>query len=272
MRHDCAVNTVSTLRTPKRVPLREANKEPTSRAYKFIAKLAQTVNPILTRRRWAGAEHVPKTGGVILIANHTSNYDPLVLGEFVIWAGRWPRFLGKSEIWKVPVLKWFARKCEQIPVFRNTDKAGDSLREAERALTVKQHAVAIYPEGTITADPDTWPMSGRRGAAQLALKTGVPVIPIATDGAERVLGQKNIEPWRIFGRRKPVAVMARPAIDLSAYAGAEPTKEALDEITDLFLDILTDMVSELRGRKPPADGRWDMRVDRRVPNQPLSAD
>lgn len=259
------MSNVSALRAPERRSLKDANREPASRAYHVVARFARFVNPLLTRRTWAGAEHIPKTGGIIIVANHTSNYDPLALGEFLIYAGgRWPRFLGKSEIWKVPVLGWFARKCEQIPVFRNTDQAVNSLVHAEEALEEKGHAVAIYPEGTITADPDVWPMTGRRGAAQLALKTGVPVIPVVAFGPHRVFGQKELEPWRIFGRRKPVRVMARPALDLSAYLGVEPTKEVLDDVTELILDTLTDMVAELRDEQPPAGGRFDMRLGRRV--------
>ncbi|HJE52069.1 MAG TPA: 1-acyl-sn-glycerol-3-phosphate acyltransferase, partial [Tessaracoccus flavescens] len=119
-------------------------------------------------------------------------------------------------------------------------------------------------------DPDVWPMTGRRGAAQLALKTGVPVVPVAGFGPHRVLGQKKLEPWRLFGKRKPVSVMASPAIDLSTYAGVEPTKEVLDEVTDLFLDTLTQMVADLRNETPPTEGRFDMRVGRRVPNSPDS--
>ena len=161
------------------------------------------------------------------------------------------------------MLGWFARKCEQIPVFRNTEKAGESLLHAERALLDKGHAIAIYPEGTITGDPDVWPMTGRRGAAQLALKTGVPVVPIVAHGADRVLGQKYLQPWRILGRRKPVDVVAGPPIDLSRFKDLEPTKALLDEATDHIIDTLTAMLAELRGEQPPS-GRFDLRLGRRV--------
>ena len=264
IRNDCQMSNVSALRAPERRSLRAANREPSHWAYRVIAHFARLVNPLVSRRRWAGQEHIPKTGGVILVANHTSNYDPLALGEFIIWAGRWPRFLGKSEIWNVPGLGWFARKCEQIPVFRNTDRAINSLVHAEEALLTKHHAVAIYPEGTITADPDVWPMTGRRGAAQLALKTGVPVVPLVAVGPPRVLGQKKLELGKLLGGRKPVSVMARPALDLSAYTDVEPTKAVLDEVTALILDTLTEMVAEIRGEQPPAEGRYDMRLGRRV--------
>ena len=264
MGNDCPMSSISRLRAPARIALSRAIREPAQWPIKVVARFARFFNPILTKRRWAGAEHIPRSGGVIIVANHTSNYDPLLFGEYLVYgAGRWPRFLGKAELWKVPVLGWFVQTCEQIPVFRDTDQAGNSLIAAERALSDKGHCICIYPEGTITDDPDVWPMTGRRGAAQLALSTGVPIIPVATDGAHRVLGTKDIELWRIFGRRKPVSIMARPAFDLSAYEGVEPTKQVLDEVTDLIIDTLTDMVAELRGVEPPTE-RFDARLGHRV--------
>ena len=68
---------------------------------------------------------------------------------------------------------WFARECRQIPVVRHSEQAKDSLVHARAALEAGE-CVAIFPEGTITADPDGWPMTGRLGAARLALTTGDP--------------------------------------------------------------------------------------------------
>ena len=238
------------------------NTEPASRVYRAIAHLARNLVPVFVKTTWTGGDNVPQSGPVIVIANHIGNFDPIVLGQFLIWNGRWPRFLGKSDIWKVPVLGWVARQCEQIPVYRNTDRAGESLVNAERAL-VEGKMVAIYPEGTITADPDGWPMSGRRGAASLALKTGAPVLPVAQTGAEKVLGGRRISLKSLFGRRKDVQVMAGPLLDLSQWEGREPTKEVLDEVTTYFLDTLRDMRAELTGLEPPK-GRFDLRQGRRV--------
>lgn len=250
---------------PWRRPLREVNREPAPWVYHAIAHLAQLVMPLLARRKWAGQEHIPQQGPVIVVANHISNFDPIVLGEYLIWSGRWPRFLGKADIWRVPLLGWVARQCEQIPVHRGTDRAGDSLTHAAEALR-KGQVVAIYPEGTITADPDLWPMTGRRGAARLALDSGAPVVPVAQLGAERILGQKKLEFRRLLGRRRDVAVTAGPPLDLTRFHGREPTPELLDEVTEVFLDALTSLVADLRGEGPPP-GRYDIRLGRRVPGE-----
>ena len=231
--------------------------------YRVIAWLARTFTPMLARVRSKGQENIPFGGPALVVANHISNFDPIVLGDFVIRHGRWPRFLGKADIWNVPVLGWVARKCDQIPVYRGSDRAGESLIHAEEALRAGK-IVAIYPEGTITGDPDGWPMTGRRGAAYLALATGVPVIPVAQVGADAVLGGKRIDVRRIFGRRKDIEIWAGPPIDLTRFAGRAESKQALDDVTTIILDTLAAMRGELLGIVPP-DERFDIRLGRRVP-------
>ncbi len=246
----------------RKPPFSRTNHEEAPPVYRLVGHLARNLVPFVARTRWSGGDNIPATGGAIVVANHISNFDPIAVGEFLIWHGRWPRYLAKSEIWKAPLIGWAARKCDQIPVYRNTDRAGESLVHAAEAINDGK-LVAMYPEGTITADPDGWPMTGRRGAAQLALMTKAPVIPVVQTGAEQVLGGKKIEVKRLFGRRKDIEVVAGPPIDLSRFDGAEPTKELLDRVTDHILDTLTSMRAELIGQTPPI-GRYDMRHGRRV--------
>ncbi|AQP46714.1 hypothetical protein BW730_03395 [Tessaracoccus aquimaris] len=240
----------------------ETNREPAPRAYRALAAIARLVIPLRARTRWSGQQHIPTSGPAIVVANHISNVDPVLLGEFLIWNGRWPRFLGKASIWKVPVLGWIIAKADQIPVYRDSQRAAESLVHATEALDAGK-LVAIYPEGTITADPDGWPMTGRRGAATLALASGAPVIPVVQVGADQILGGRHVSLRGLFGRRKDVSVTAGPPIDLTRYLGLEPTKQVLDEVTDLFLDTLTSMRAQVTGLTPPA-GRFDLRQGRRV--------
>lgn len=218
------------------------------------------------RRGWSGAENLPSSG-CLVVSNHTSNFDVLSLGEYLIWNGRWPRFLGKADIWRVPLVGWFARQCRQIPVLRNTTHAKDSLIHARAALEAGD-CVAIYPEGTITADPDGWPMAGRRGAARLALTTGVPVIPVGQVGADALLGGKRLEFRKLFAlRRRLVAVRAGQPVDLSDFPVRDnPSEDDLDRATTRIMDAVAGLVGELRGQTPPAD-RWDLRVGARVPQR-----
>ncbi|MDO5092681.1 MAG: lysophospholipid acyltransferase family protein [Propionibacteriaceae bacterium] len=251
--------------TPKpwRRSLRVANRESAPWPYRLLACVAHGILGGLIRRSWQGQEHLP-AGGVLVVSNHLSNFDVLALGEYLIWSGRWPRFLGKSEIWRVPVVGWFARTCRQIPVLRNTDRAKDSLVHAREALEAGD-CVAIFPEGTITADPDGWPMVGRLGAARLALTTGVPVVPVAQIGSDALLGRKRLELRRLFSlRRRPVSVLAGPPVDLGTFAvDPEPSREDLVAATQHIMSSLTALVADLRGETAP-EGRWDMRIGARV--------
>lgn len=256
---------MSSTTKPWRLRLDRVNHEPAPPVYKGLVWLVRRLLPLFVTRTWSGGEKLPASGGVLVVANHISNFDVLVLGEFIVMSGRWPRFLGKAEIWKVPVIGWLARACEQIPVLRNTANAKDSLVHARGALEAGR-AVAMYPEGTITADPDFWPMTGRTGAARLALETGVPVIPIGQIGAQEVLGGKRLEFRRLFSlRRRPVSLAVGDPVDLDRFRGeGEPGKETLEAATVAILDAITELVEQVRGEQAP-EGRWDMRVGRRVP-------
>ncbi len=248
---------------PWRIPLRAANQEPTPWPYRCLAHFVHGVVNLLVRRIWRGQQHI-KAGGALVVVNHLSNFDVPAVGEFLIWSGRWPRFLGKSDIWKVPVIGWLARQCRQIPVERNSQRAKDSLVHARAALE-EGELVAIFPEGTITADPDGWPMVGRLGAARLALATGVPVIPVAVVGSDALLGRKRLQLHRLLSlRRRPVMVMAGPPVDLTAFPiTSEPDRADLDGATTVIMDALTNLVAEMR-QEPAPEGRWDMRVGARV--------
>ncbi|HWH00518.1 MAG TPA: lysophospholipid acyltransferase family protein [Pilimelia sp.] len=203
---------------------------------------------VFTRPTWRGMEHIPATGGVIIVANHISHADPLVSAYFLYEAGRWPRFLGKASLFRLPVIGWLLHRVRQIPVERGTVEAVRSLDALVDAVR-EGGAVVIYPEGTTTRDPQLWPMRGKTGAARLALATGAPVVPVAMWGPERIFdprtGRLRLRP------RTPVTVVAGPPMDLGRWAGASPTREMLTEMTDAIMLRLRDMLAEVRGAPPP---------------------
>lgn len=245
-------------------PLEQVNHEPTEPAYRRLAKFVHALLNRVTTRDWRDQHKVPQTGGVILVANHISNFDTLALGEYLIWSGRWPRFLGKSEIFRTPIIGWLGRACGQIPVYRNTDRAKDALVAAEAALRDGK-AVMMYPEGTITGDPDLWPMTGHHGCARLALSTGFPVVPLGQTGADLVLGRKRLI-WPRLYPKKPMQVICGDPVDLSDVDGKELTKDVLERATVRIMDAITELVAELRGESAP-ELRYDIRIDKRVPQQ-----
>jgi 1-acyl-sn-glycerol-3-phosphate acyltransferase len=214
----------------------------------FAVALVLPFLKVFTKRRWTGQEHLPPTGGVILVPNHVSHFDPLVVAHYVYGLGRWPRFLGKASLWRVPVLGYLLRKVQQIPVERGSVEAAKSLDSLVEALR-EDGVVVIYPEGTTTREPDLWPMRGKTGAARLALATGAPVIPLANWGAERVFDPRTN---RLKLRpRTPVSVAAGPPVDLSRWAGAEPTRAVLDDMTDAIMITVRDLLATIREGDPP---------------------
>ncbi|KUP97185.1 lysophospholipid acyltransferase family protein [Thermobifida cellulosilytica] len=213
------------------------------------------VRPLIasvTRPTWRGQEHIPREGGVIIAANHLSVADPLTVAHFLYVAGRrWPTFTAKEGVFRIPVIGPAVRKLGQIPVHRGTADAVKALHEAEEALTEHGAAVIFYPEGTCTRDPDLWPMAAKTGVARLALRTGVPVVPVAHWGEQRLLpyGTKKL---RLFPRT-PVEVVAGPPVDLSSYRGQPLTATTLREATADIMSAITRLQADIRGEQPPLE-------------------
>jgi 1-acyl-sn-glycerol-3-phosphate acyltransferase len=203
---------------------------------------------VLTRHTWAGQEHVPTTGGVILVANHISHADPLAIAHFVYEAKRWPSFLAKDSLFAVPVLGALLRAVGQIPVKRGTTDAAKALDAAVDWLR-RGESLIIYPEGTTTREPDLWPMRGKTGIARLWLSTRVPVVPLVTWGPQRMYDPRTEKLRLRF--RTPVTVVAGPPLDLSRWAGASADSRTLNDLTEHIMLRLRDMVAEVRGGTPP---------------------
>jgi 1-acyl-sn-glycerol-3-phosphate acyltransferase len=215
---------------------------------RFAVVVVKPVLTGMTRRDWRGMDNIPATGPVIIVANHMSHADPLVLAHFVYDAGRWPVFLAKASIFQVPVIGRILTAVEQTPVSRGTVDAAKALDAAVAAVRSGK-AVLIYPEGTTTKEPDLWPMRGKTGAARLWLTTRAPVIPIAMWGPERIFDPRS-KKLRLKPRT-PVTVVAGPALDLSAWAQMPANAPVLQEITDHIMLCLRDMVAQIRGGTPP---------------------
>src|SRR5690606_6976140 len=156
----------------------------------FTAGAILPVANLLTRKVWLGREHVPTTGGVVLACNHISEVDFLVVSHFVYGCGRWPHFLAKDGVFRIPVAGRLLPKLGQIPVYRESERASDALRAAVDAVRGGA-CVVVYPEATITRDPDGWPMTSKTGAVRIALEAGAPLVPVANWGAQEILPYKG---------------------------------------------------------------------------------
>jgi 1-acyl-sn-glycerol-3-phosphate acyltransferase len=224
--------------------------------YAAAAGIVRPSMRLLTRQQWLHTERLPKTGAIV-VSNHISEFDPLDLAHMVYNQGLVPTFLAKAELWRVAALRPILEGLRQIPV----ERGGDAARSLDTAREVLAEGgvIIVYPEGTVTRDPEGWPMTGRSGAVRLALQTGVPLVPVGQWGTHDVLpykGRPSLVP------RKRIRIAVGEPVDLSDLRGRKPSRDDLKAGTDRMMDAITALVAELRGEQPPA-GRWDMRTGRR---------
>ncbi len=221
--------------------------------FAIIAGIARSLMNVAIGKQWYGLDRLPLDEGFIVVPNHYSEIDPIVVGHLLYNQNIMPHFLAKDGLFNNPVLGAALRGAQQIPVERAGAGAGKSLVAAKKALD-SGNAVVIYPEGTLTRDPDLWPMKGRTGAARLALATGVKVIPIVHWGAQEVF-PRYAKSFKIFPRKKVKVVVGNP-VDLSAFAGRSADKTTLEAMTATIMKDITLMVQDLRGEQAP-DELWD---------------
>ncbi len=210
----------------------------------------------LSRRTWIDSEKIPESGACIVVFNHLSYLDPMMTGDLLWGRGRLPRYLAKSTLFTTPFVGRVLRSAKQIPVARLTPHALDAYSAAVEALRTGE-LLAIYPEGTLTRDPDLWPMRGKSGAARIALATGAPVIPVGHWGA-----QDTLRPYSKLPRLWPrgaVTLKVGDPVDLDDLVGDDPTAEVVHEATDRIMAAIVAIVEDLRG-EPAPPVRFDPRT------------
>jgi 1-acyl-sn-glycerol-3-phosphate acyltransferase len=183
--------------------------------YRLLALILVPLTRALVRLRVAGMEHLPAEGPVLLVPNHVSWVDPVVVAVAAWRRRRRLQFLVTEGAFRYPVIGAVLRRTGQIRV-RPKGKGPDAVHAAQRVLGAGG-AVVIYPEGTI-------PRAGARvrarpGAGALASGAGIAVIPVATWGMERG------RPW--WPRRR-VGVVLGPPLDVPGGTPAERATFMLD--------------------------------------------
>jgi len=234
-----------------------------SASYRFAVRVLRPVLQATTRRDWRGAEHLP-AGGFVAVSNHLSYSDPFTLAHFLVDHGIPPRFLAKEAVFDIPLAGRIITGARQIPVRRNSADAAKALQAAVDAVDAGE-CVAVYTDGTLTRDPDLWPMAGKTGAARIALTTGAPVLPIAQWGPQELLAPYG---KRLHLLRRPVVhVWAGPPVDLSPWRDRPLDAVVLGEATAAIVAALTGILEQIRGEQAP-EQRWDPRLH----GQPLTGD
>ena len=111
---------------------------------------------LVSRQHVSGTENIPREGGFIAVCNHLSDLDSLTAMRCLVDEDVPVYSLAKSTIFDVPILGHVFKAGGQIPVYRGTKEAGNSLVEAERRLLAGD-VIMIFPEGTLSRDPLLWP-------------------------------------------------------------------------------------------------------------------
>jgi 1-acyl-sn-glycerol-3-phosphate acyltransferase len=197
---------------------------------------------------------LPVTGPFVLSPNHYSNIDPVIMAWAVWRLGRAPRFLAKASLFRVPVVGFLLRKSGQIPVERAGSGRDNAPISAANELVEHQRGVIVYPEGTLTRDPDLWPMRGKSGAVRIALQHDIPLIPAAHWGTQAVLPRYS-KKLSLFPR-KPISIVFGDPVDLDDLRGRPVDQKTLIEATDRLMSAITGLLEGLRGEKAPAE-RWN---------------
>ena len=226
------------------------------KSYLFLATLVRSVLMMVTRRDWRGAENLPISGGFVVCPNHISYADVFAFAHFLYDNGHPPFFLGKSGVFTIPIIGRLLIAAQQIPVHRGTSHAAEAFSAAVAAVEDGK-CVPIFPEGTLTRDPQLWPMTAKTGAARVALMTRCPVIPVAQWGPQEIQ-RPYVKELHLFPR-KTMRMLAGPPVDLSDLYDRPLDTAALHEATKRIMDAITGHLESIRGEEAPAT-RFDSRT------------
>jgi 1-acyl-sn-glycerol-3-phosphate acyltransferase len=197
-----------------------------SALYLLLGVLSWPVIHLAFRLRSRGRDNVPAVGGCVLAANHVSNLDPWALG-MPLFPRRYLRFMAKSELYWFP-LSLVLRAGGAFPVRRGEGDV-EAIATAAR-LCHAGHVVVMFPEGTRRKKglKKKWEARPHTGAARIALETGVPLVPAAIGGTDRLT---RLGPLRAaYGRPVPLDDLDRGDL---RDAAAEATERLMGEIRRL---------------------------------------
>jgi putative phosphoserine phosphatase/1-acylglycerol-3-phosphate O-acyltransferase len=205
-----------------------------------------------------GVQLIPRTGPVIVAANHRSYLDPIVLTAVGMRRGRKLRYLGKKEVFDAPVIGQGMKLLGQIRVDRGTGDA-TPLRQAVEALHSGE-AIGIFPQGTIPRGAEFFSpkLRARTGVARLAVEADVPIVPVALWGTETVWPRSHRTPrvTELLARRPVYAKVGEPfSLKAPVDDGSAAYHELADQVMERIVALLPADV-----RNPPAPTEEQIRL------------
>lgn len=193
-----------------------------------------------------GAENIPRKGPAVIATNHIGYLDFVFSGYAALEQKRLVRFLSKKEIFDKGGVGWLMRKMKHIPV----DRFGTPRESFDAAVAALRNGeiIGMFPEATIS--PSFVPRAGKNGAVRMAQAAGVPLIPAAVWGTQRILTK-----WRPKNFKRGIAIMVNVGKPLHLDASDDP-----DEATARLMLAINELLADAQSRYPqrPAsdDDRW----------------
>jgi len=188
--------------------------------YASAQRVCQVVGVALYQVRYSGRENIPPQGGVLVVANHQSHFDPPLVGMGCM---REMNYLARESLFSIAPLRWVIQSFDAIPIKR--DGLGlEGIKETLRRLR-RGEMVLMFPEGTRTKDGQVGPF--RPGFTTLALRSGACILPVGIEGAYQVWPRFKRFPafvGRIHVHYGPVI----PPEEIQAYAERE--RELVEEV------------------------------------------
>lgn len=199
--------------------------------YNVVAVLSWPILYGLFRLRVRGRENLPLSGGYVLTCNHVSNLDPWALG-LPLWPRRWLRFMAKAELYRWP-LKYVLHGAGAFPVHRGLPDV-EAVETAVR-LAREGNVVVMFPEGTRRTKGlvKRHVARPRSGAARIALEAGVPLVPAAVTGTDRLL------------RLGPLRVAYGPPLELDDLRASNDHRSSSVEATERLMARIAELEASL---------------------------
>ena len=181
--------------------------------------------------RVEGGQHEPRSGPLLIVSNHVSDLDPLVVG---VALRRRVHYMAKAELFRPPLLRWWVTACGAFPV-RRGEPDRQALRTA-RGILERGGALVMFPEGTRGSGRQLRPPEP--GAALLALWTGAPILPLAIIGTDEVLsrGARRLS-------RASISVRLGPPIVVNGAGSAKADRGQIEALGQTFMGELARLLT-----------------------------
>jgi 1-acyl-sn-glycerol-3-phosphate acyltransferase len=206
--------------------------------WNIVHAVSRVTAAILWDLKVWGAENVPKTGGALIVSNHQSFLDPVVIALRLY---RPISYFARADLFDNPLFGWFIRSLNAFPVRRGESDIG-AMREAVRRLS-EGHLLCFYPEGKRTRNGELSPI--QKGITLVIRKANVPVIPVVIDGAYQAL------PRHGQVQAKPIRVLFGPPLDVKGRSADEIVRDIDEKFHSMQARLRGWQSRSVRGFRPP---------------------